>query len=105
MASLVMGLFLRLDARRDRSGDGASIPAAVFANRTTARQRGPWSRLASGGDFAEAAALEVDHRLPDLFGSVHDKGAVHDHRFIDRLAAQDQQCRVALRLQRDPATV
>ena len=38
------------------------------------------------GDFSEAAALEVDHRLPDLVGRAHPEGPTPIGRYADATA-------------------
>ena len=55
----------------------------------------------SGAHPAEAPAVEVGDRLRDLGLRVHHERTVADDGLVDRLAAQDQQRRVAVRLDRD----
>src|SRR5262245_34808525 len=45
---------------------------------------------AGPGPAAEAGALEVDDRLPDLLARAHHERAVVNHRLTDRLALQEQ---------------
>ena len=57
------------------------------------------------GDRSELPALEIDHRLTNLVGGVHDEGAVHDDGLVDRLAAEDQQGGVAIGFDPDQAAL
>ena len=50
-------------------------------------------------NHAESAALVIDERLLDLFAGVHHERTVLHHRFVDGLAAQDQE--LGFRARRD----